>query len=111
MDDHDSVPAARRARTAGETQSQTRLEEAADRMAREQLLDNMPRPKGGSRAEWRRSQGIADDSADAAIQPAKAALEADANAPVDVEIIVNEDGPASDTDDQQSFAHPDHARR
>ena len=131
MDDHDGVPAARRARTAGETQSQTtarrscrphgaRTTQNGDRLEclnpktaveitakpYEQLLDNMPRLQGGSRAEWRRSQGIADDSADAAIQPAKAALEADANAPVDVEIIDNEDGPASDTDDQQSFAHP-----
>ncbi|MGV0581928.1 hypothetical protein ABQE57_24780 [Mycolicibacterium elephantis] len=72
----------------------------------ERILTDLPRLQGGSSAEWRRSQGIPDGSDTAAIQPAKAALEADADAPVDVEIIDDDDAPVIDADDQQTFARP-----
>lgn len=60
----------------------------------EQLLDNMPRLQGGSRAEYRRAHGIPDDSD----QRTPALAAGNANEPVDAEIV-----PESD---QQSDAHP-----
>jgi hypothetical protein len=50
----------------------------------EQLLTNLPRLGGGSRAEWRRSQGIADDS-DSHRPTALPA--ADMSQPMDAEVI------------------------
>lgn len=46
----------------------------------EQLLTRMPRLDGGSRAEWRRSQGIADE-------PSKALPVNDPTQPMDSEVI------------------------
>jgi hypothetical protein len=66
----------------------------------EQILQNIPRLQGGSRAEWRRAQGIADDSDQ---QPP--ALVAADDSPVDAEIVDAE--PLSEPqDDQQTYAYP-----
>jgi hypothetical protein len=46
----------------------------------EQLLETMPRLQGGSRAEWRRSQGISD-------QPPRALPVTDPSQPMDAEVI------------------------
>lgn len=54
----------------------------------------MPKLQSGSRAEWRRSQGIADDSD----KPPPALVAANADEPVDVEIVSESD--------QQNDAHP-----
>ena len=57
----------------------------------EQLLENVPRLQGGSRAEWRRSQGIPDE-------PPRALRVADPSQPMDVEVIdVEQDETYSDS--------------
>jgi hypothetical protein len=68
----------------------------------EMLLDNVPKLQGGSRAEWRRSQGIPDDSDNREPPPALVAAD---DSPVDVEIV--DDEPLSERQgDQQAYAYP-----
>jgi hypothetical protein len=57
----------------------------------EQLLENLPRLQGGSRVEWRRSQGIPDE-------PPRALRVADPSQPMDAEVIdVEQDETDSDS--------------
>lgn len=67
----------------------------------ERILENVPRLYGGSRAEWRRSQGIADDSD----KHPTALVAADVDAPVDAE-IVDDDELSDAVSDQHDAAHP-----
>ncbi|WP_160110837.1 hypothetical protein [Mycolicibacterium houstonense] len=60
----------------------------------ERILNNLPKLQGGSRAEFRRAHGIADDSDQQ--NPALAAGNADE--PIDVEIVSHSD--------QQNYAYP-----
>lgn len=72
----------------------------------EQLLDNLPRLQGGSRAEWRRSQGIPDE-------PPRALRVADPSEPMDAEVIDVEqdetdcDSPAAPRYDDAGSITPD----
>jgi hypothetical protein len=72
----------------------------------EQLLEKVPRLQGGSRAEWRRSQGIPDE-------PPRALRVADPSQPMDAEVIDVEhdetdcDSPAAPRYDDSRSITPD----